>query len=298
MKSDIYNLTFITPCFCAGANQSVAEVRSPSIRGKLRWWFRVLGGTPDQEAEIFGATAGDSARASAIIVRVADALVQRQWQPIEFSPMSHTGYVLYFAKKSANGARWKVGGALPQGAQFQLQLLWKGSAAAQTRELFDLALDAFLMLGSFGLRSTRGLGCFETAERPFTEAVFKKLLGRMQVRAPRFIAGLGQFKGRQTGIIDGLGSQLRGLRAGYSAGPPGRSSPTPLGSSQPRQTSAVHLRPVKVGQEDYRIVVFEAPADKVLGLPSRRGAPRLGAGIPQPGEVPQRGGSGQRDYRR
>ena len=35
----------ITPAFCGGAiPETQAESRAPSIRGQLRWWFRVLGG--------------------------------------------------------------------------------------------------------------------------------------------------------------------------------------------------------------------------------------------------------------
>ena len=49
-----YTVELITPCFCAGADQTTAEIRAPSIRGELRWWFRVLGGTPEQERAVFG----------------------------------------------------------------------------------------------------------------------------------------------------------------------------------------------------------------------------------------------------
>ncbi len=49
-----YNIELLTPCFCAGADQTKAEIRAPSIRGQLRWWFRALGGTPQGEKEVFG----------------------------------------------------------------------------------------------------------------------------------------------------------------------------------------------------------------------------------------------------
>jgi hypothetical protein len=284
MKKLTFHLELITPCFCAGATPAVAEIRAPSIRGKLRWWFRVLGGNRDQEAEVFGSIADASGIASAIIIRAAEDEILGKWQPIDFSGFSNTGYVLYFAKASGEGARWVAGGAVPQGASFQLQLLWRRNVSPEARELFDLALDAFLQLGSLGLRSTRGLGCFDTSERSFGQKSFGELLARIQNQkpTPAFIAHLAQFQGKQTNLLDALGAQLRGLRNGYSAGRPQQSNPTPLGSSNPRQASAVHLRPVKVGPDDYRIVVFEAPADKVLGIPSRRGAPRLAHGVPSP----------------
>ncbi len=294
MKPISFHLELITPCFCAGATPAIAEIRGPSIRGKLRWWFRVLGGNRDQEAEVFGAIAGDSATSSAIIIRVSEVEMRRQWQPITFSGFSNTGYVLYFAKASGNGARWVAGGAIPSGTSFQIQLLWRRSVSSEARELFDLALDAFLLLGALGLRSTRGLGCFETRDRPFGKDALATLLARIKKHAPVFNAIVGEFRGQQEKLIDGLGAQLRGLRSGYSAGRPGQSKQSPMGSSQPRQTSAVYLRAVKSGPDTYGIVVFEAPADKVLGPESKRGAPRLGAGVPSPAEAQQSGGHGRR----
>jgi hypothetical protein len=285
-----FNLELITPCFCAGATPAAAEIRAPSIRGKLRWWFRVLGGQRDQEAEVFGATAGDCGNSSALIIRAIETGNQPPWQPIPFSGFSNAGYVLYFAKASGNGARWVAGGAIPPGASFQLQLLWKRSVSPGAQELFGLTLEAFLLLGSLGLRSTRGLGCFETKERPFGEESFQKLVGHIQKHSPAFRGDVAQFQGRRDDLIEGLGAQLRGLRNGFPAG-----RPSPLGFSQPyRQASSVYLRPVKFGPDTYRIVVFEAPADKVLEIRSRNGAPRLVQGIPPPQNPPQRRGTGNR----
>lgn len=288
MITQTYRLEFLTPCFCAGADQTVAEVRAPSIRGKLRWWFRVLGGRAAQEAEVFGSVRGDEGCSSPLVVRVREDALKTQWQPIQFSGVSNTGYVLYFAKAAGDGRRWVAGGALPVGSSFELQLLWRRNPDQAAKELFDLALDSFLMLGSLGLRSTRGLGCFSCREKPYSEAEWNKLLGKIKAKAPGFLGELASFAGPETGILDALGAQLRGLRQGYSAGRPGHSNPTPLGSSShPRQTSAVYLRPVRESANLYRLVVFEAPAEKILGRESRRGAPRLGNGVPPPGESPQ-----------
>ena len=288
MKTENYHLEFLTPCFCAGAIQSSAEVRAPSIRGKLRWWFRLLGGSAEQEGELFGSVRGEMGAASSIMVRVSEATLAAKWQPIQFSGISNTGYILYFAKASASGARWVAGGAIPQGAKFSLIVSWRRSVSSDAQAIFDLALKCFLMLGSLGLRSTRGLGAFECEELPFNAAAFKTLVSEIKMRSPIFHSGLGQFAGSEAQWLDGLGAQLRGLRKGYTAGPPGRSNPTPLGSSsKPRQASAVYLRPVR-DSGTARIVVFEAPAQKILGCESRRGAPRLGNGVSPPGDPPQR----------
>ena len=125
MTSKTYNLEFLTPCFCAGAEQSVAEVRAPSIRGKLRWWFRVVGGGASQEAEVFGSIAGDEGHGSAVIVRVRENVLAAKWQPIQLSGDPNTGYLLYFAQASADGARWVPTGALPVGSSFELQSVWR-----------------------------------------------------------------------------------------------------------------------------------------------------------------------------
>lgn len=285
MKPLNYHLEFITPCFCAGANQAVAELRPTSIRGKLRWWFRIVGGTSEEEAEIFGSIHGGG-YASSLIVRVQQHGLLQKWQPIQLFRESNTGYLLYFAEKSADGARWVAGGALPIGSNFDLQLLWRRPVGKSAKGAFDLALDCFLMFGSLGLRATRGLGTFVCAEVPFSPAGFEDVVARVKHRSPQFIAEMGIFSGGQSQLLDALGAQLRGLRIGYSAGRQGQSNPTPLGSSsRPRQTSAVYLRPVRESGDRYRLVVFEAPGEKVLGLESRRGAPRLGNGVPAPAQA-------------
>ena len=290
MKPTIYHLEFLTPCFCAGADQAVAEVRAPSIRGKLRWWFRILGGNPTQEAEVFGSIRGDESLSSPLVVRVREDALKSQWQPIDSGRGSNTGYLLYFAMEARGGRRWVAGGALPVGSAFELQILWRRTLNGAAKELFDLALECFLFLGSIGLRSTRGLGCFTCREKPYSEVEWKSLLVRINAKSAGFKGDLANFIGPQTGILDALGAQLRGLRLDCSAVRQGHSNPTPLGTSnKPRQTSAVYLRPVRESTGECRLVVFEAPADKVLGIESRLRAPLLGKGVPSPGQAPQGG---------
>ncbi len=287
MTTRTYNLNLITPCFCAGASPAQAEIRAPSIRGKLRWWFRVLGGTQDQETAVFGGAAGEAGVASALITRVSPPSTRKPWQPIDFPGVSNTGYLLYFARASSEGQRWVQTGAVPSGSSFQLHLTWRRAVEARSKALFDLALDAFLLLGTLGLRSSRGLGAFETSEAPFSIPVFEELLARIHRHQPLLLAHLAEFEGAESQLLDALGAQLRGLRSGgYSAGRQGNSQPSPLGASSPRQASAVYLRPVKTPNQAFRIVVFEAPANKVLETAFRRGAPRLKDGIPAPMRAP------------
>ena len=289
MKTQTYHLEFLTPCFCAGANQNIAEVRPPSIRGKLRWWFRVVGGTIEQESEVFGSISGETGLASSLIIRVSEQTLAGVWQPIHASGMSNTGYLLFFAQKSAGGARWAPGGAIPKGTKFTLSLVWRRKVSDAAQLVFELALKCFLTLGTLGLRSSRGLGAFECSEMMFNLQDFEDLCFQVKQRSAGLYAGMGEFRGGEEQWLEGLGGQLRGLRKGYPASIRGHSNPTPLGSSQPRQASAVYLRPVRENGFA-RIAVFEAPAERVLSRASQKGAPRTGDGIPAPEPPPQRSG--------
>jgi CRISPR-associated protein Cmr1 len=58
----------ITPLFVGGANQQ-AELRTQSINGLLRWWFRVAGGSIEDEKRIFG-WAGETSNQGLVRVKI------------------------------------------------------------------------------------------------------------------------------------------------------------------------------------------------------------------------------------
>ena len=58
-----FNFEVVTPMFIGGASPNgEAEIRPPSIKGLLRWWFRALGGSKEWEARLFGATGRESSK--------------------------------------------------------------------------------------------------------------------------------------------------------------------------------------------------------------------------------------------
>src|SRR5690606_30327286 len=99
MLSRSYTLEFIMPCFCAGADQAKAEIRAPSIRGQLRWWFRALAGTRDEENQVFGGVHGGTT-ASAVIIRARILKRGEPWSPPKVDQNSPDSYVWYFASVS------------------------------------------------------------------------------------------------------------------------------------------------------------------------------------------------------
>lgn len=270
-----YTLTFLTPCLMAGANQGQAEIRAASIRGELRWWFRALGGTRDEEATLFGSVHGTQA-ASKVRVRCRPLSPPTpSWQPPKFTPDQTESYVWYFAKasgaaeKGGAGPRWSPTGAWKEESQFLLELmiLDLGTDARALRAKLDDAIDCFLAFGSLGLRSTRGLGAYECAERLLTDQRLEELQSKLQ--SNDFITKLrpDTFQ-RLEDILRSIGSLVKGTRKHHRLK---HDVQSPLGTSDPRQRSAVRFRPVRV-DGTLKLLVLEAPHARVLGQAAQTGS--------------------------
>ncbi len=145
-----YPVEFLTPCFCAGADQSRAEIRAPSIRGQLRWWFRALGASPEQEKEVFGGVHGE-VRASSVVVRVSCRALRM-------------AKALVLPHKNM-GPR----SCIEEGAGFDLHLIARRCDEKRFAEA-DLALRTWLLLGGLGFRSNRGAGSVWPSDWQKTEA--------------------------------------------------------------------------------------------------------------------------------
>jgi hypothetical protein len=255
-------IEIITPCFCAGANQAKAEIRAPSIRGELRWWFRALGGTQKEEQEIFGGMAGEDAKSSALVVRVSDV---QPADPVKLPEHVNNQpddpfYLLHYAKASGDGIRYQPDGYFSPGTRFRLSLLSRRSVSG-----LDSAQKAFLHLGAIGLRSTRACGAFYVPSavqgfEPF-KAWAQSLPENVQLAwaAPN---GQPKFCSNWKSAFNAEAKIIKAFRGdGYSAGKSGN-DPSPFGRSNPRQSSAVRLRPVQL-EEGILPVVFYVP--KILG---------------------------------
>lgn len=169
MKTETFHLELITPCFCGGAEpEQQAEIRAPSIRGQLRWWFRTLGGfkslapmsVREQEAMIFGTTAGDEGQAGRLTIR----LVSQQPKPsrvnaddLNASMNTPIGYALFPLRRfgDSDGRRGVVAG----GSQLNLKILWRGN-----RKLWQAICQLVAVwghLGCLGFRGRRSFGALQ-----------------------------------------------------------------------------------------------------------------------------------------
>ncbi len=146
-----YRLEFITPLFSRGAYDDRPEVRPPSIRGQLHWWFRALGGIAADERVIFGGVHG-GATASKVVVRVRHSPLHGEWIPT--LPHKPAGIN---PQDGPNAPRI----AVRPGLIVELHILTRlGGLDRRLKDAFDRALETWLLLGTLGLRSTRAAGSF------------------------------------------------------------------------------------------------------------------------------------------
>lgn len=276
MKQQTLTLELLTPCFCAGANQAVAEIRAPAIRGQLRWWFRSLGGSTADERAIFGGVAGTDS-SSALIIRISDLKTGPAWNPPRIDPNSPDSYVWYFASvsgkppgsgRSSLGPRWTTSGATPPKTTFKLHILQRRPLSEQLQIKFDRALRCFMQLGAIGLRATRGLGAFLCHEQPFDPSILSEL---------KTYGFATEHRITPLTTIDNIAREIGGLLKGTRKAENMKAERgSPFGSSSPRQTSAIYFRPVRIAtsSNDCQLVIFEAPHSRVLG-PAIAGMPRV-----------------------
>lgn len=156
IRKSVLTLQLLTPCFCSGADQESAEIRSPSIRGQLRWWYRALGGTPEKEKEIFGGIHGE-VQASSLVVRVGDLPpkggcknLKKMGLKTEKGPQ---GYLLWPLGSKSRGLFEPREDHFPS---FSLHLMHRPLRGGRT--LPSQTLLAFALFGTLGTRSRRGYG--------------------------------------------------------------------------------------------------------------------------------------------
>lgn len=164
-----YKLTLLTPLFSRGSYDSIAadsaEIRAPSIRGQLHHWLRQLNYGPDLERAIFGAVqkgfgGEDKPSASKIVIRVANI-------------QGHRGTPATLPHKAGGLASHKAA-HLP-GTTFELHVLERlGGLTPEAQIAFDRTLQAWLLVGSLGLRSTRAGGAFQWDQATPDIATFRR----------------------------------------------------------------------------------------------------------------------------
>ena len=139
-----FDVETISPMFLRGADGETPELRPPSFKGLLRYWWRAAKVLPvnelhEQEGRIFGSAAGDEGRRSTVTIRLdkRGSLSYSNYQPVP-----HRGFRL---------------SAFDPGQRFSIVLHRLPHCPISLDELRHTMMVA-LALGGVGFRSRRGFG--------------------------------------------------------------------------------------------------------------------------------------------
>jgi len=167
------DIEVLTPLFNRGAYQDTPEIRVPSIRGMVRWWFRQLEyqflSTDEQqrrqqlaairetEKQLFGGVHG-GAVASRLIFRVK-ILSATVAQPPGIYTLPHKPPARDPQNLNTERDPRAPRAAFKQGASFRLEVFSRfGDLPSELETKAKNALEVWLLLGSLGLRANRGGG--------------------------------------------------------------------------------------------------------------------------------------------
>lgn len=208
MQAIQFNVQTITPLFMAGASQDTAELRVPSFRGEMRYWYRALAGgivgtdveglkqVKALEAGIFGTTDHGSA--------VSIHLSNIKGTPREFTePISERvdgkwqatgkGYLLWsMAQSGRQGRNFKPARRyFPPSTSFNLELAARGTEDAGLQQ----ATAAFWLLtnlGGVGSRSRRCAGSLSAQVAQPAQKTFGNVATDLSFRPVANVAALKQ----------------------------------------------------------------------------------------------------------
>lgn len=253
-----FECQLITPLFMAGADQGRAELRAPSIKGAIRWWFRammggVLGDNIPQlhrlESRVFGSTDAGSP----ISVRIKNV----KPDPPRTLPQPRLPH-----KTENDEKAWR--NAIKPGQTFRIELSLANRFSARGEMLLDVAKHSLLLaltLGGFGNRSRRGFGSVylsgewpkeekeivRNAEKVFTDFILKqKIPCKPWANTPKFPCIANNYF--DIWIADGEGkwmNELSSLMQEMSKFSHGRNGKAIGGATPSRQASPliVHAKP-------------------------------------------------------
>lgn len=137
-----FEVEIVTPLFLGGADPKKAELRVPSIKGALRFWWRAiyahlsLNVLKEQESKIFG-DAGDIYGKSKVHIKICNTLIYNGND--RYNPVPHKNVRFSFP-------------CFSPGQSFSLKI-------CGDKKSFDL-LKLVSVLGGLGKRSRRGFGSF------------------------------------------------------------------------------------------------------------------------------------------
>jgi len=163
-----YEFEVVTPMFLGGADQNEAELRVPSIKGMLRFWWRAISDKStisdlkEEEGELFGSTDEKSKIFIKIDnpdISVSKNLFNGKKFKVETSrgtfPIDILHYLAYGPLNYVKGkGNVVIKEYIPAGEKFVLSII----AQKSVFEEIDKALSYLLTFGGIGAKSRNGFG--------------------------------------------------------------------------------------------------------------------------------------------
>lgn len=160
----VIKLETLTPLFLGGADQEkAAELRVPSIKGQLRFWYRAT--DPDYrryEARLFGST--DAGQSGVMLsLRGANLPTQAKGEVWRESALAYLGYgpVIYEKGQKAPVTQRSY---IKPGAMYEMQCRFRPWLNRDDRMRIIRALKAWTLFGGLGSRSRRGFGSLQVQQ--------------------------------------------------------------------------------------------------------------------------------------
>ncbi len=175
-------LKVVTPLFMTGANQDAVELREPSIKGMLRFWYRAIyPNDTEGEARVFGGHDKKHGQ-SKVLLKIKHKNLDigaKEDQTWNGKKTAYLGYGVITREKidetyTKNGREYPVKKEvtvrpyIKPGSRFTLEILFKplpANATEQQIQTYDTdksnvenVIWAWVMFGGLGARSRKGFG--------------------------------------------------------------------------------------------------------------------------------------------
>jgi len=229
MESITREFTFLTAAFPHGAYQSLAanqpDLRAPSVKGQLRWWYDAIFNNKATEDLLFGGLKNPlqggkpGPESSRVIVRV-QSLNEVNVAKMQFMP--HKG--------GGGGEK----NAIRPRTRYRVSLVpRRAGVSPEEYPRLERIVDTWLLLGAIGQRANRGAGSIFSLDAPKTVADYEARTGQLLRDTKLRAAVLGKIYGSEYELRYDAGDFLAAEAFG---------NPTPFGSAFPRKPSLLKLR--------------------------------------------------------
>ncbi|MEO0111624.1 MAG: type III-B CRISPR module RAMP protein Cmr1 [candidate division WOR-3 bacterium] len=146
MKKIDLKCKIITPLFMGGAEQQ-PELRTQSFNGLFRYWFRLLGGSFEDEKRLFG-WGGEEANKGKVSIVIKDRNISTSRFQRQSQGYNYLGFSLALTNREG----------IEKNGEFKLLLRFHPTSSNEDIKKFLCAVWCAFYLGNFGSRGRRGFG--------------------------------------------------------------------------------------------------------------------------------------------